>query len=109
MNKEKVLKQLKNGYRDYDHKFGIIKEDTPDGFLNWEKAGSPYMWIEAQTKGNAVLLTDEARGDLALIIDDVVQDIGKDFVISKDQIIIGISEYYGVDKPKLYKALKEIK
>jgi hypothetical protein len=99
MNKEKVLKQLKAKLPGVDHVFGFIR------YSDWEKAGSPYTWVKSHEieKGRVCLLIDQSRGQMALVVDDKVQDTGKDFVRSNNRKFVGLSEYYLESKCSLYK------
>jgi hypothetical protein len=70
----------------------------------WVAAGQPEMWILCHEAYGFRLFCDAAYGNLAITANNyVVIDVGKDFVSCSNMFIVGLSEYYGIDKPTLYR------
>lgn len=105
MDREKVLKQLREQAKAYGHCFSDSLDVS--SIEEWKKMDCPYCWHETRRIGNMTFLTDYGYGWLALVIDDKVHGVGKDFIRSEDGKIIVLGEYYGYDRPEFFKMMEE--
>ena len=101
MNKEKILKQLQEMRPGYPNQWKRSMEEPT--LAQWQAAGRPYIWEIAAKSENITLLSDSAYGKLAIIVGDEIEDTGNNFVKTKDNSFVGLSEYYGMSKPQLFK------
>jgi len=99
MNQTKVLEDLKAQLPNNPHRFGLT-----DSVEHWDALGRPYSWVVAQEFKDITLLDDTGYGYMALVIEDKVVDVDRDFVAFPKWGIVGINgSYYGMgDQSKLY-------
>jgi len=89
----------------------ILKTIKPfDGEIpnceEWVKQGRPELWLLCCEANGYKLYSDVGYGKLAITTrNDTVVDIGSDFVCTPDLTHVGLGEYYGLEKPALYKKI----
>ena len=106
MEKPKLEKVLKPYGMDVSHRFFDVLDNLPSE-EEWVADGRPHLWQACAADCDVVLWADSAYGHMA--VTDGEKVIGytrdRDALITDNKAYAVIAEYYGVDKPRLFKAI----
>ena len=69
----------------------------------WKASGEPYLWSVADSTKDVFLMQDCGYGMIALMVDNKIEDMGKDFVNSQDMEFVGLD----IEKPRLYRRINK--
>lgn len=100
IDKNRIIEILKQEIKSHPSVWG---SDICKTLGYWKQADKPFVWEIMDRIDDYLFLSDSGYGKFILIKDYKIMSVGNNFVVSHDKTIIGLSEYYGVDKPKLYK------
>lgn len=100
IDKDRIIELLG---REIKSHLSIWVSDIGCSVKSWEQVGEPFVWEIIDRIDDYLLLSDTGYGKLVLIKDYKIMSMSNNFVISHDKTVVGLGEYYGVDKPGLYK------
>ena len=99
------LSQLKSRLPSHPHK---LQREV--GFLGpdkWTKLGQPYIWnvdkeITASGHNRLKVAFDVGHGQMALFIDEELDAVGKDLLVSHNNRFVVLGPSYGFDTSEIF-------